>query len=175
MTIPACCCTTSRPAERALLPPDTRYNRSVPETKSHSSHRAVLIGGVALALIAIAVVARTRTAVEQVPWRTDYTAGMAEAAKGGKPVLLDFSAGWCPPCQSMKRDTWSDAAVAKALEGDVPITVDPDHHLELLRKYDVQAYPTMILLSPAGVPVREQVGYVDAEDFLKWLHSPALP
>jgi thiol:disulfide interchange protein len=147
----------------------------VAETKSHSYHRPVLIAGVGIALIAIIILARSRPTTDRIPWRADYTAGMAEAAKARKPVLLDFSTGWCPPCQSMKRDTWSDADVAKALEADVPIAVDGDLQRDLMRKYDVKAFPTLILLSPAGVPLREQEGYVDAEDFLKWLHSPAMP
>jgi thiol:disulfide interchange protein len=134
--------------------------------------RAFWIFGIGFALLAIAVVARLRAPSEKVPWRTDYPAAMAEASMTNKKVLLDFSATWCQPCQDMKRTTWSDTDVARALAGDVPVSIDPDKHPELVAKYHVEAFPTMILLSSTGLPINQTEGRLEPDEFVKWLQSP---
>jgi thiol:disulfide interchange protein len=150
-----------------------RYNLVMPgDAKKY--FRAFWIFAIGFALLAIAAVARLRTPSEKVPWRTDYTAGMAEASMTNKKVLLDFSATWCEPCQEMKRTTWSDTGVARALAAEVPISVDPDKHPELVAKYHVQAFPTMILLSSTGILINETEGSLRPDEFLEWLHSPPL-
>src|SRR5512141_2175586 len=49
-----------------------------------------------------------------IPWRTDFDAALAEARQSGRPVLLDFYASWCPPCQVMKHEVWPEAKVREA-------------------------------------------------------------
>src|SRR5687768_14553376 len=48
-----------------------------------------------------------------VVWRDDFQTAQAEASSSEKPMLLVFSASWCPACISMQHGVWSDADVGK--------------------------------------------------------------
>src|SRR5690606_191277 len=37
-------------------------------------------------------------------WRTDFDAALVEAARTNRPLLVDFTADWCPPCHVMKHE-----------------------------------------------------------------------
>ncbi len=66
-----------------------------------------------------------------------------EIVNGNKPVLLDFYADWCGPCQMMApivheiADQRSDIIVGK---------IDVDATPELAIKFGVQSIPTLILM-----------------------------
>ena len=62
-----------------------------------------------------------------IPWQNDLTAAREQSAKSGKPVLLYFTAVWCPPCQKMKSSTWLDSKVAATIGGKyIPVMIDVD-------------------------------------------------
>ena len=49
---------------------------------------------------------------------TDYESGMAEAARTGKPVMIDFSGFGCVNCRKMENSVWQDEKVKDILEND---------------------------------------------------------
>ena len=62
-------------------------------------------------------------------WHSSLAAGLAEAERDNKPVLLDLWATWCKNCLTMDKTTLKDPAVTAALSGYVKIKVpaeDPD-------------------------------------------------
>jgi thiol:disulfide interchange protein len=120
------------------------------------------LGGV----IALSWVRRSH---EKVPWRTDYAAALQESRATGKPMLLDFTAEWCGPCQDMRRTTWSDPAVAKALQGYVPVQVDLDTHAELAAQFGVAAIPHLTIVGADGSVVSAEEGELPPDQFREWL------
>lgn len=86
-----------------------------------------------------------------VTWRTDLEAALAEAKTSGKPVLVDFSAEWCPPCKVMKHEVWPDPEVGRLVNtGYVPVLVDIDKHQALAQRYNVTSIPTVLVLDSWG-------------------------
>ena len=133
--------------------------------------RRALIG-VLFVLAAFAVVIATsihRQPREVIPWRNDFQSASLEARTAGKPMLLDFSASWCGPCQDMRRTTWSDPEVARALRDYVPVQIDIDAHPELASQFGAAAIPHLTLIDAAGKIVAAQEGEMSSHEFKSWL------
>lgn len=89
----------------------------------------------------------------ELPWTTDLAVARHQAAAGHKAVLMMFSASWCRPCQMMKRFTWNDPRVKRALDaGFVPVYLDVDRDAVkgVADQYHVRAYPTIIVTHADG-------------------------
>lgn len=111
---------------------------------------------------------------DHIPWRTDLAGALEESRKSGKPVLVDFSAGWCPPCQQMKRESWPDSRVGQEVVREyIPVVMDADSPGSRApgAKYDIQTIPAILVLDSNGNVVR-QAGFMSADELLNFL-SPA--
>ena len=97
------------------------------------------------AVIAVIGASMLRKTHELIPWQTDYKNAQAESQRSGKPILLDFSADWCGPCQEMRRTTWSDANVAAALHDYIPMQANVDANPELASQFQVRAIPHIVV------------------------------
>jgi thiol-disulfide isomerase/thioredoxin len=85
-------------------------------------------------------------------------AGAGEATNSG-PILLDFTATWCGPCQSMR------PAVEELHRKGYPIrAVDIDQNPKLAERFGVTAVPTFIVVEPDGRVLARQSGACSAAD-----------
>lgn len=134
-----------------------------------------IILGVLAVVSAVVVATRVFQPKEVVPWRTGLQDGMYEARRANKPVLLYFTADWCGPCQVMRRTTWTDQRVAKALEAYVPVKINFDQAGVVADVYGVTAVPSYTVVAPDGETVIKPTtsGGMTAEQFLAWLTSAA--
>ena len=78
-----------------------------------------------------------------------------------KPILVDFYALWCGPCQMMQ-PVLED--VAGRLEGKALVAkVDTDKSPRLANKYQIEALPTLILFHKGQI-VEKFMGYMTADE-----------
>ncbi|MCI6512746.1 MAG: thioredoxin [Coprococcus catus] len=84
----------------------------------------------------------------------------AEVTKSDKPVLVDFWAVWCGPCQMM-------APILHELETEMPDVqigkVNVDEQMDLARQFRVVSIPTLIIFKN-GQEVQRMVGVTSKEE-----------
>ena len=102
-----------------------------------------------------------------VKWQTLEHASDAARA-GGKPLLYEFGAAWCGPCKLLDRE-WADPGIAAKVndkfvaarvvdrqreDGHNPPAVE-----ELQRRYEISAFPTLVVAAPDGRMLGKLEGY----------------
>lgn len=110
-----------------------------------------------------------------IQWDRSLDQALLESKRTGQPILVDFSASWCPPCQVMKHEVWPDAEVIAAVEkGYLPVLVDIDRpeNRAAAEKYGVQSIPTIIVVDSQGT-VLDQTGFMTASGTLDFLADNA--
>lgn len=88
----------------------------------------------------------------KLPWRHDLDAALAEGAKTGKPVLVDFGASWCAACKELEKYTFSDDKVQKELENYITVKVDmtdsgtPENQA-LAKRFGIRGLPVVLVFA----------------------------
>jgi len=83
-----------------------------------------------------------------------------------KPVLVDFTASWCGPCQQLA-PILEELADEQADRFSV-VKIDVDANPATTRRYDVMSMPTLILFKD-GEPERRLVGARGKHNLLEHL------
>ena len=84
------------------------------------------------------------------------------------PVLVDFYATWCGPCQMMARIL---EQVNQQMRQQVKVVkIDTDKYPQLATQYGVQALPTLVLFKQ-GQPVERIEGVLPSEQLIQRLQA----
>jgi len=96
-----------------------------------------------------------------------FDQALAAAKRDSKVVIIDFFTTWCGPCKKLASPTWKDAEVVAWLgEKAIALKIDAEKESELAKKYNINAYPTMLFLKSDGTEIDRLVGYRDSKEFL---------
>lgn len=119
-------------------------------------------------------------------WSTDYTTSIAQAASQKKPVLLEFTGSdWCPPCMKQNNDVFEQPAFEEFAKNNLVLVKldfprskpqDPEikqRNQQLAAQYQVQGFPTVILLNAEGKELAREVGYKGGgvPGFIDWVKT----
>ncbi|MBI3879493.1 MAG: thioredoxin family protein [Verrucomicrobia bacterium] len=136
-----------------------------------------------LTTLALTLLACTGLRAEE-GWLTDFDKAIAQAKKENKIVLADFNGSdWCPPCKALRKDVFSDQTfIAFAKDNLVLLDVDfprgkkqseelQKHNEKLQDKFNVDGFPTVVILNAEGKVLAKEVGYdgETANDYIKKL------
>ncbi len=93
-----------------------------------------------------------------------------ERATGGRPILYYFTADWCVPCKRLRQEVFGSNERARYLnERFLPVKVvdrvredgknEPAVE-ELMKRYAVAAFPTLVVTGGPGTGAYKQEGYL---------------
>ena len=130
---------------------------------------AIFIGaGLFLSLMAAAP---ERPSVE---WVEGDLSSVESGLKSGKPVIIDFTAEWCVPCQELEHFTFTDERVVALAKSFTMIKVDltktGDTKASAVKdRYSIAGVPTVLFFDAGGNQRNDLsfAGFVDADAFLE--------
>lgn len=95
----------------------------------------------------------------KIEWHKDFEAARAAAKRTGKPMLIDFTAEWCPPCKEMERSFWPKKEVVALADKFVWVSLNFDVRREERSRYQVDTIPAVIFTDPWGNLLTQKRGY----------------
>lgn len=119
----------------------------------------------------------------EVSWLTDFEESKSLAAETDRLILANFTGSdWCAPCMQLKKEVFStDEFAAYASENLVLLELDfprqtpqaedlQRQNQELAGEFEIEGFPTLILLNSQGEEAKRFVGYMPGgpTKFLAW-------
>ena len=101
----------------------------------------------------------------------DWSKALQQAKAENKLVFVDIYATWCGPCKMLKKNTFTDAAVAEFFNKNfVNVSIDGEKTVgpQLAQRFAIEGYPTLIVTDASGKPLLYSVGYIDANSLLQF-------
>ncbi|MEM7261726.1 MAG: thioredoxin domain-containing protein [Planctomycetota bacterium] len=106
-------------------------------------------------------------------WLSDFDAAQKAASEAKQPLVVVFSASWCPPCQDLKKKVYPLESVKKELASWTAVYIDVDQHEALATQHGIEGIPTLIVFDAKGKELRRKVGCEPTESaFLDFLQEP---
>ena len=97
----------------------------------------------------------------------NYKRALAKSKASNKPLVLIFSASWCPPCLQMKKSVYPSTEVAPYHKKFVWAYLDADKedNKQVLAAYGVSGIPHIEFLNPNGKSIGHFTGAIAPQQF----------
>lgn len=100
---------------------------------------------------------------------SDFQTALNKAKAENKLVFMDAYTTWCGPCKWMSKNVFTDAEVGSYFNDNfvsVKIDMEKGEGIDLAKRYDVVAYPTLLFIEGSGELMHVSTGSRPADDFL---------
>ena len=102
-----------------------------------------------------------------VVWSQSYEVGMKVAQMEQSPILLFFSASWCPWCRKLEQEVLVQPQVASELRKFICVKLDVDKNRDVALAYGIRSLPRIIVVNTYGEIIGDWLGYRDTKEFLQ--------
>jgi len=96
----------------------------------------------------------------------NFSTALKQAKAKRKYIFLDAYTSWCGPCKKLKNTTFKDSLTADFFNKNfinAAIDMEKGQGIDLALEWDVQEYPTLLVLDDKGKIVLRSVGYLSAK------------
>lgn len=114
----------------------------------------------------------------ELAWQKYTPEVLKKATHSGRPVIVDFYADWCLPCQEMERVTYRNPAVVEKMKRFELVKVDltdagNEPEMALAETYAVYGIPTLLFFDAQGKELKDLrgVGFIEPADFIRVLNQ----
>lgn len=85
------------------------------------------------------------------------------------PILIDFSAEWCPPCKVMAPifETLADTRI----DGLCYASINTDKNQKAAADFEITSIPTFVMLSKTGEELGRAIGAMSAKEMAAWIDA----
>jgi thioredoxin-related protein len=104
-------------------------------------------------------------------WAKNYEAGLEQARRTHKPLLLCFHEHGCDWCRKMDAETFTDARVIELSHRFVCVRLESDVDAAVMARYGVQEYPMTLIADPQGKEQARLPGYLSPDRFIRVLQT----
>ncbi len=106
---------------------------------------------ITLSIVLLLAVSSNLQAQSHIPWVTSWQEASVLADRYQRMVLIHFWSNNCPPCVRLERSVFNRPEVIRAVVGNyVPLKVNVDQNAELTRYFQVEQWPTDIIVDAKG-------------------------
>jgi thioredoxin-related protein len=102
---------------------------------------------------------------------SSWSKAVEQAQKENKPIFLDAYASWCGPCKLLKRNTFTKKEAGDFFNShfiNVAIDMERGDGPALSQKFEVDAYPTLIIADKNGKIITYTKGYMNAGQLVEF-------
>lgn len=102
---------------------------------------------------------------EQLNWNQ----AIAKAQREDKIIFLDLYATWCGPCKRLRKYSLTDEEVGAFYnENFINLIIDGEtpEGSRLMRKYQLNSFPSLMYLAPDGSELHRELGFTTARTLL---------
>jgi len=113
-----------------------------------------------------------------VRWESSLDAARLRAKVEHKLIFCDLWTGWCGWCIKLQKDTFPSPEGEEALAKVVAVSLQTQTRTgeatpfkSLEARYQVEAFPTLLILDAEGREVARHAGYFPPREFKAWLEG----
>ncbi len=130
-------------------------------------------------LIVIFILSIATISFSKEPQWKKFNAGITEAKKSGKKILVDVYTDWCGWCKKMDTTTYTDKKVFEYLKKNyviIKLNAESDEKIsyagqsispaEFAQGMGISGYPATLFLKSNGEPITLLPGYAEPERFI---------
>jgi len=111
-------------------------------------------------------------------WEHDLASAQRRAKAEHKLIFADVWTEWCGWCIKLQKDVFPSPEGKAALAGVVPVSLktqlkngSPTELKSLENRFQVEGFPTLLILDADGKVVRRHSGYLPPREFSQWIRE----
>lgn len=129
----------------------------------------ILFGAIIMCCLSLSTYAQENKGIQFVEGKT-YAEALAQAKQENKMLFIDCFTTWCGPCKMLSKDVFPQEIVGNFFNPkfvSLKVDMEKGEGVELKKKFEVRAFPTLLFINADGEVVNRIVGACPAEELIK--------